>query len=95
MKVYRVSRQGRIRVRVWLWKLYQETMRDGFESDADMDAARLALAQSMRDRSSRDQEEAARALKQTAAELRAMGSPCALDTANTMELAATLRRSSD
>ena len=39
---------------------YQETMRQGFESDVAMEAARQALAQSMRDRSSRDQDEAAR-----------------------------------
>ena len=72
---------------------YLETMREGFGSDAEMDEARLALAQSMRDRASRDQDEAARSLKQVAAALRVNGSPAGLDTAETMELAATLRRS--
>jgi hypothetical protein len=73
---------------------YLETMRQGFGSDAEMEDARLALAQSMRDRGSRDQDEAARALREVAAELRANGSPVGIDTAGTMELAATLRRSS-
>lgn len=72
---------------------YLETMRQGFGSDAEMQAARLALAQSMRDRSSRDQAEASRSLREVAAELRGNGSPTGLDTAETMELAATLRRS--
>lgn len=73
---------------------YLETMREGFGSDAEMGDARLALAQSMRDRASRDQDEAASALRKVAAELRTNGSPVGLDTAETMELAATLRRSS-
>ena len=73
---------------------YLKKMRQGFGSDAEMEDARLALAQSMRDRASRDQDEAVRALREVAAELRTSGSPVGVDTAETMELAATLRRSS-
>ncbi len=73
---------------------YQEIMRQSFGSDAEMEDARLALAQSMRDRASRDQDEASRALSQAATDLREGNPDCPVstDTPNTMELAATLRR---
>lgn len=65
----------------------------GFNSLTELVEARLELAQSMRDRAALDQDEAARALREAASQLRAIGSPPALDTAETMELAATMQKS--
>ena len=76
---------------------YLKRLKEGFESAREMSEAKLELAQSMRDRGSRDQEEAARALREVAAELRERNpdNPMIEDMADTMELAATLERSND